>query len=145
MQVDPDTRVVLAVHLVKNTARAEWLPEEKEAVSGFFFAYQEFRGEEGLKLQRKLSSMRGMQIPKEILRRNPLVVFGMTEGKREGRQEGEVEIVLRLLNRRLGSISRRYVQAIHRLPLKQLEALAEALLDFQTSADFRRWLKSHSK
>jgi hypothetical protein len=69
----------------------------------------------------------------------------MAEGRREGRHQGEIAIVLRLLTRRLGPISARRRQAIRKLPLAGIEALGEALLDFQTMTDLSRWLKSHTK
>jgi hypothetical protein len=145
MRMDPVSRISLAVDFIHNTIRAKWTPKELDAVSRFFFVYQEFTGKEGLKLQRKLGSIRNMQIPKEVLRRNPLVRFGMTEGRQEGRHQGEIELVLRLLNRRLGALVHRQQQAIRRLPLTSIEALGEALLDFHAKTDLTRWLKSHSK
>jgi len=145
MRVDAAARVSLAVDFISNTVRAKWTAKELDAVCRFFFAYQEFTGEEGLKLQRKLGSIRDMQIPKEVLRRNPLVRFGMTEGRREGRHQGEIELVMRQLTRRLGAIPARQRQAIRRLTFAGIEALGEALLDFRTRTDLSRWLKSHSK
>ena len=89
-----------------------------------------------------------MQIPKEVLRRNPLVQFGITEGRQEGRREGrklgEVELVLRLVKRRLRALTAEQEEAIRRLRLRRVEALGEALLDFRSAADLDRWLRLHS-
>jgi hypothetical protein len=106
-----------------------------------------------LKLQRELAKIEGMEIPKEVLQRNPLVRFGMNKGLRKGlgkgfrkgRQQGELELVLRLLTRRLGRISAPEEEAVRRLPLSGIEALGEALLDFRTGTDLSRWLKFHAK
>jgi hypothetical protein len=144
MSVDPVTRISFAVDFVKNTYRMRLRSQEEDEVSTFFFSYQEFKGEEGLKLQEQLSRIKDMEIPKAVLRRNPLVRLGITEGRQEGRHR-EIELVLRLLNRRLGEVSQQHKQTIRKLPLKQVEALGEALLDFQTSTDLRSWLKSHAK
>jgi hypothetical protein len=111
-----------------------------DTVLRFFLAYQQFTPKEDLKLQRELAKMEGMEIPKEVLQRNPLVRFGMNKG----RQQGELELVLRLLTRRLGRISAPEDKAIRRLPLSGIEALGEALLDFRTRADLSRWLKVHT-
>jgi hypothetical protein len=145
MRVDPAMRASFAVDFIRNTVRVQWTPKELDAVSRFFFAYQKFTGQEGLKLQRELSMMKDMQIPKEVLRQNPLVIFGMTEGRQEGRHQGEIDLVLRLLTHRLGAIPLRQRQAIRKLPVTSVEALGEALLDFHSSTDLSRWLKSHSK
>ena len=62
----------------------------------------------------------------------------------EGRQEGEAAVTLRLLNRRCGPLSETTTAQIQALPLDQLEALAEALLDFQGPADLAAWLAAPS-
>ena len=49
-------------------------------------------------------------------------------------------LVLRLLQRRLGPLPAAQAQRIRRLSLAQTEALAEAVLDFQTAADLTAWL-----
>ena len=65
---------------------------------------------------------------------------GREEGRQEGRQEGELELALRLLRRRCGELTPQQVARIHSLPLERLEALAEALLDFQNHQDLDAWL-----
>ncbi|MDM7954141.1 MAG: DUF4351 domain-containing protein [Cyanobium sp. CZS 25K] len=65
---------------------------------------------------------------------------GRLEGRQEGRQEGEIAVTLRLLNRRCGTLSAAATSRIQALPLEQLEALADALLDFQGPEDLAAWL-----
>ena len=60
-----------------------------------------------------------------------------------GRAEGESELVLRQLRRRCGTISASEEATIRALPLKRLEALADALLDFRGSEDLCTWLAKH--
>ena len=62
------------------------------------------------------------------------------EGRAEGRAEGEQRLVLRLLNRRFGEVDASLVERVRLLSTEQLEALAEALLDFSTLADLEVWL-----
>jgi len=70
----------------------------------------------------------------------------------EGRQEGEVRgraaeaasVTLRQLNRRCGPLTDASTARIQALPLEQLEALAEALLDFTGQADLAAWLAEHA-
>ena len=59
--------------------------------------------------------------------------------KAEGKAEGEVNLVLRQLNRRLGQISSSFISQIRALSVAQLEDLGEALLDFQTDEDLKQW------
>lgn len=63
------------------------------------------------------------------------------EGEQEGRQEGEAAIVLRQLIRRFGSLEMDSQTRIRQLSIEQLEALAEALLDFTSVADLMVWLE----
>lgn len=65
---------------------------------------------------------------------------GRQQGRQEGRQEGELELALRLLRRRCGDLTPHQVARIRALPLERLEALAEALLDFQNPRDLDAWL-----
>jgi len=141
MRVDSLARVSFAFDFVTNTVLTKLTPRELEAVSRFFFTYQKFKGKEDLKLQQKLSNIKNMQLPKEVLRGNPLVKFG----RAEGRHLGESRLVLRLLIRRLGPVPSRQQQAIRRLPLPAIEALGEALLDFETRRDLSTWLSKNSK
>ena len=55
--------------------------------------------------------------------------------------EGEVKLVLRLLNRRIGTIPQNLVTQIQELPVEQIESLGEALLDFQSLSDLVSWLE----
>jgi predicted transposase YdaD len=69
---------------------------------------------------------------------------GLQQGRQEGRQEGEVAIILRLLNRRIGTVDLQLQEHIRQLSLTQLEDLAEALLDFSNEADLVAWLQQVS-
>jgi hypothetical protein len=62
----------------------------------------------------------------------------------EGRQEGEAAVTLRLLNRRCGSLSEATTAQLQALPVETLEALADALLDFQGPADLASWLAANT-
>jgi hypothetical protein len=47
--------------------------------------------------------------------------------------------VLRQLRRRLGTLSEEREAKVRRLPIERLDALGEALLDFQSTADLDAW------
>ena len=65
-------------------------------------------------------------------------IFG--QGRLEGRQEGELEMALRLLRRRCGELNPQQEARIRSLSLEQLETLAEVLLDFEGPSDLEAWL-----
>lgn len=63
------------------------------------------------------------------------------EGREEGREEGERSLILRLLQRRVGELSKGGRERVETLSLEQLENLGEALLDFTSMADLQAWLE----
>jgi predicted transposase YdaD len=65
---------------------------------------------------------------------------GLQQGMQRGMQREGANLVLRLLNRRLGQISASLEEQICQLPVEQLEDLGEALLDFDSEADLLNWL-----
>ena len=82
-------------------------------------------------------------IPAKELRHTRAAQQWIEEGRQEGEARGEAKVTLRLLNRRCGRLSGAITARIQALPLEQLEALAEALLDFSGPADLTAWLEEH--
>ncbi|NET60816.1 MAG: DUF4351 domain-containing protein [Symploca sp. SIO2E6] len=78
-----------------------------------------------------------------ILSLEEQVLQKATLAKQEGRQEGERSLVLRLLNRRVGSLPQPLQDQIEQLPLEALEELGEALLDFAEMDDLVQWLQEY--
>ena len=76
----------------------------------------------------------------------------LAEGRQEGEARGEARgraaeaaaVALRQLSRRCGPLSEAATARIQALPLEQLEALADALLDFSGPADLAAWLVEHN-
>ncbi len=87
-------------------------------------------------------------IPREEIRHTRAVqewlAEGRQEGQKKGRQEGEAAVTLRLLNRRCGPLTAATTAQIQALRLETLEALADALLDFQGPADLAAWLAANT-
>lgn len=65
-------------------------------------------------------------------------------GRQEGLQAGDANVTSRLLSRRCGPLDAATTARVAALPLEQLEALAEALLDFQGPADLAGWLGANA-
>jgi predicted transposase YdaD len=65
---------------------------------------------------------------------------GLEEGQQQGRQAEATSMALRQLQRRCGPLTTDQQTQIQVLRLAELEALAEALLDFQGAADLTAWL-----
>lgn len=67
---------------------------------------------------------------------------GIEQGRMEGRELQAIELVLRLLPRRIGQeVTFPLEEQIRQLTLPQLEDLADALLDFGSVEDLQVWLE----
>ena len=72
----------------------------------------------------------------------------LKEGRVEGRAEGiqrEAEFILRLAQRRLGSLPPQMSSQIRGLPIEQIETLGEFLLDIATLSELEDWLQDQSQ
>ena len=65
-------------------------------------------------------------------------IFGLGEAREAAK------MTLRQLNRRCGPLSEATTAQIQALPVEKLEALADALLDFQGPADLAAWLAGNT-
>jgi predicted transposase/invertase (TIGR01784 family) len=70
---------------------------------------------------------------------------GELRGEKRGLVKGQATMLLRLLNRKFGQISPSLRGKVNKLSAKQLENLAEALFDLETTADLSDWLKTQGK
>ncbi|MBE9077177.1 Rpn family recombination-promoting nuclease/putative transposase [Romeria aff. gracilis LEGE 07310] len=79
---------------------------------------------------------------RELMQESVVYQSIKAEGLREGLQR-ETNLVLRQLDRRVGMVPAELVARVEALPLEQLEALGEALLDFEAQGDLARWLETN--
>jgi hypothetical protein len=70
--------------------------------------------------------------------------IGYAQGAQEGRREEAQALVLRQLTRRIGNVDSEVRSQIQALPLTQLEALSESLLDFSQPNDLKHWLQANA-
>ena len=69
--------------------------------------------------------------------------MGIADGLEQGRQEErsrQRSLILRQLVRKVGVVPEPLTDRISKLPIEQLEFLAEALLDFTQLDDLLQWL-----
>ena len=77
-------------------------------------------------------------------RKMPYITSVEEIGYERGLEQGERSLILRQLNRRIGTIPDRTIDQINKLSLTRLESLGEALLDFSAIEDLANWLETHS-
>ena len=85
-----------------------------------------------------------INIPTDHLRHTRFAQDWIEEGRLEGEALGRAAeaaaVAVRLLNRRCGTMSEATTARIQALPLQQIEALTDALLDFSGPAELAAWL-----
>ena len=161
MKIDPGQRPRFARDFLVRLGSTSAGSAEKKLATEFYFIYQPLSGEEALQLERELSKVQPDMVREKAMQiGNPFIRWGIQrglekglqkgrrEGRREGRKQGElelVELVLRQLKRRLGVLSANQAKGVRKLRLSDVEALGEALLEFNSSADLARWLRQTKK
>jgi flagellar biosynthesis/type III secretory pathway protein FliH len=124
----------------------------RDTVAAIFFAYRDINAGEDSLLRQEIDKVESPEMRDRIMElTNPWIRAGKQQGLQEGlqegilrgRQQGEADLVLRLLSRRFGAISGSQEKTIRKLPLASSEALGEALLEFASRADLARWLRLH--
>jgi predicted transposase YdaD len=68
--------------------------------------------------------------------------IGLEKGLQQGLQQEANLLIIRQLNRKFGNLSPLLANRIASLPLKTLEDLGEALLDFNSVEDLINWLEN---
>jgi predicted transposase YdaD len=81
----------------------------------------------------------GAYFREDIMRESVVYQRILQEGIEQSRDR-EKRFILRLLQRQIGTVSEEIQARLVTLSLEQMEALGEALLDFEAEADLIRWL-----
>ncbi|MGH8001129.1 MAG: Rpn family recombination-promoting nuclease/putative transposase [Brasilonema sp.] len=111
-------------------------PAQVQLISGFIDTYLELNSQEEVVFQEQLATIE----PKE----QEKVMQIVTSWMRKGEKQGELKLLMRQLNRRLGEISPQLIKRIENLSTFELENLGEALLDFSSVADLEAWFENLS-
>jgi predicted transposase YdaD len=82
-----------------------------------------------------------LHLPEVELKQTRFYQDVFAEGRTEGQQQEAAVLVLRQLRRRLGAVPAEVESQIRALPVAELEALGEALLDWRTPAELIAWLQ----
>jgi hypothetical protein len=107
-------------------------------VAAFFFSYWKLNRQGPLQILTDFGKFDSLETRDQVMEfTNPWI----EAGKHQGRKEGEADLMLRHLTRRIGTIIATEEKAIRKLPLPKIEALCQALLDFSEPADLAKWVK----
>ena len=106
-------------------------PSEREAYENSLKYYRDMNGV--IETAREEGKVQGIQEGK---------AQGIQEGKAQGVQEGKSSLLLKLLSRKLGTISDEIKVLLHELSPERLDVLSEALFELESLADLHNWLEN---
>jgi Domain of unknown function (DUF4351) len=133
MGMNPDERPLVKLECLRLLPRLRLAPGRAHFLSGFIDTYLRLNPQESLLFEAQADTILNRTERRKVMELT-------TSWKEESRQEGQVEMALRQLRRRCGPLPKRLDLKVRSLTIPELEALAEAVLDFSSLADFERWL-----
>jgi flagellar biosynthesis/type III secretory pathway protein FliH len=129
-------------------AKLQLDPARRALISGFVDSYlrltidEERVFEEELQKVEPVQQERVMEIVTSWMQQGieQGIGQGIEIGREEGKQKEALSLICRMLHKQLGTLEPELETRIAELPLEQLEGLAEALLDFASLSDLKKWL-----
>jgi len=144
MKIAPQERPRVKLECLRLLATLRLDPARMQLISGFVDTYLRLSESEAAVFDEELSKIEPREIKEGVMQ---LTTSWKEEGLREGRREGierEQNLVIRQLKRRLGSLTTHLEDQVKQLPIEEVEALGEALLDFEREEDLVAWLEQHT-
>ena len=134
MRIDKGDRPKVKAECLRLLVSLQLNPAKMQLISGFVDSYLSLNSSEKVIFQSELGNM-------ELEKREQIMQI-TTSWKEEGRLEEKLAITLRLLNRKLGSLSAEKIGQIKSLESSQLDRLTDDLLDFESFVDLENWLSN---
>lgn len=138
MQIAPADRAKVKAQCLRLLVTLRLDPARMQLISGFVDTYLDLTESEEQAFQDELGRIE----PEEKERVMEIVTSWMRTGIEQGRREGEVSIVMRLLKRKVGELDPVVEAKVRGLEVAALEELSEALLDFEDVEDLTVWLRN---
>jgi predicted transposase/invertase (TIGR01784 family) len=138
MQIAPQDRPKVKAECLRLLTTLRLDPARTQLISGFVDTYLRLNAEEEQVFQAEIGRL------EETTREGvmQIVTSWTQQGIEQGVEQGERAIVLRQLMRRFVELPDSLRSQVEALPLAQVEALGDALLDFQAVADLAAWLQA---
>lgn len=137
MQIAVEDRPQVKLECLRMLATLQLDPARTMFLSQFIDTYLKLAADEEQRFQAEVDRL-------ETAERDAImqtVTSWEERGLIRGRLEGQVQLVLRLLHRKVGTIPAEVETDIQALDTDQIEALGEALLEFDDISDLIAWLQ----
>ncbi|MDB9304834.1 DUF4351 domain-containing protein [Nodularia spumigena CS-591/12] len=137
MNIAPAERRQVKFECLRLLATLKLDPARMRLISGFIDTYLRLSPQEQELLQDDIDTIEPRQ-QEEVMQ---IVTSWMEEGIEQGKQQATLSLVMRLLPRRVGTLTPELEARVQQLSLTQLEDLSVALLDFSSVEDLTVWLE----
>jgi hypothetical protein len=143
MDIAPQERPRVKLECLRLLATLKLDPARMQLISGFVDTYLKLTPPEEATFETELAELSPpekegvMELTTSWMERG--IEKGLLQGLLQG-LEREQALALRLLRRKLGTVSPEAEAAVRTLTHERIEALADALLDFATPDDLTHWL-----
>jgi len=145
MRIARQERAEVKFHCMKRLAGLRGLSEVQKRVIAYFVDSYLVLSEEEEKMYKskvRKAAKKGcedfLDIPPEQWH-----VKWEAKGRAEGRAEGRADVLLKLVRKRFGNLSKELETGICALDAENMDALVEDVLDFKTIEDLTAWLQNH--
>ena len=137
MNIAPAERRQVKFECLRLLATLKLDPARMRLISGFIDTYLRLSPQEQELLQADIATIEPRQ-QEEVME---IVTSWMEEGIEQGKEQATLSLVMRLLPRRVGTLTPELEARVQQLSLTQLEDLSVALLDFSSVEDLTAWLE----
>lgn len=148
MRIAPEDRPKVKLECLQMLRRLGLNPARDAMIAQFIDAYLQLTPDEKTVFNAELGKLEPEgreQVMKYVTSwEREGIRIGLEQGIEKGRQQGEILVILKQLERRFGRVSQASVKRIEKLPLESIEELAVALLDFEKPSDLTAWLKANA-
>ena len=140
MNVSKEDRPKVKLECLRLLASLKLDPAKSKLIGGFVESYLQLTKAEMTVFEQEKEKL----APVEKEATMELMTSWELKGRAEGIVQGKEQIVMRLINKRIGNVEPTVPARLDRLSAASLDDLAEALLDISTTADLDQWLTNHS-
>ncbi len=141
MGIKTADRVTAKKECLRMIARLKLDPARTHLLGGFVDSYLRLLAEERKKLEAEMQKLP----PKEKEKIMEITTSWEEVGLKRGEQLGKVELLIVLLNEKVGKVNKSIRQRINKLSTEQLTEFGIALLNFKSEEDVENWLNKFSK
>ncbi|MDJ0719463.1 MAG: DUF4351 domain-containing protein [Prochloraceae cyanobacterium] len=142
MSIKAEERPVVKVQCLRSLASLQLNPALTQLVSGFIDQYLPLDTAEEQIFQQQIDKIEADRRESVMKIVTSWMEKGLEQGREEGIQQGTEKVVLRLLQRKIGTLEKSVEEKVRALSIAQLENLSVAILDFNNKADLIAWLET---